>query len=195
AARARRDRRPHGCDDARAHAHHVDPSPAPRPRHPEDAGLPATSAVGDRGVAGDRAYGGAAPRRPPPRGHGRPVGVACVRRPPGSGPRPRRPRPRRCACRPRRDPGGQPPCRDPRTDRFPVEGRAGAEERVMSAIWMRATKELRSRLAGVLALAVIVGVIGGVVIAAAAGARRTETAYPRFLAAKNALDVVAKATS
>jgi putative ABC transport system permease protein len=60
----------------------------------------------------------------------------------------------------------------------------------MTAIWMRARSELRSRLFAVLSLAVIVGVLGGVVIAAAAGARRTETAYPRFAKAQNALDVV-----
>jgi hypothetical protein len=65
----------------------------------------------------------------------------------------------------------------------------------MSAIWMRARSELRSRLGAVVALAVIVGVIGGVVIAAAAGARRTETAYPRLLQAEHALDVVVDVTA
>src|SRR5439155_20927421 len=64
----------------------------------------------------------------------------------------------------------------------------------MHAVWMRARSELRSRLAGVLAPALIVGVIGGVVIAAAAGARRTETAYPRLLRAERAMDVVADVT-
>jgi ABC-type lipoprotein release transport system permease subunit len=52
---------------------------------------------------------------------------------------------------------------------------------------MRARAEVRSHVAAILALAVIVGVIGGVVIAAAAGARRTVSAYPRLLEAKNAL--------
>src|SRR2546421_7985619 len=60
---------------------------------------------------------------------------------------------------------------------------------------MRARSELRSRLAGVLSLAVVVGVIGGVVIAAAAGARRTETAYPRFLASENAMTLVVQVNS
>src|SRR5947208_17109333 len=60
---------------------------------------------------------------------------------------------------------------------------------------MRAKGELRSRLGSILALAVIVGVIGGVVIAAAAGARRTETAYPRFLASENALTLVVQVGS
>jgi ABC-type lipoprotein release transport system permease subunit len=60
---------------------------------------------------------------------------------------------------------------------------------------MRAGAELRSRFTAVLVLAAIVGVIGGVVIAAAAGARRTDTAYARFVEAKNGLDVVADAQS
>lgn len=62
----------------------------------------------------------------------------------------------------------------------------------MTAVWLRARYELRSRLASVLTLVLIAGVIGGVVIAAAAGARRTDTAYPRFLEAENGLDVVAE---
>src|SRR5437588_3576687 len=65
----------------------------------------------------------------------------------------------------------------------------------MTAVWMRAKGELRSRLGSILSLAVIVGVIGGVVIAAAAGARRTETAYPRFLASQNALTLVVQVGS
>src|SRR5438309_10289753 len=59
----------------------------------------------------------------------------------------------------------------------------------MHAVWMRARSELRSRLGAILVLALIAGTLGGVVIAAAAGAERTDTAYPRFLAAKNALDL------
>jgi ABC-type antimicrobial peptide transport system permease subunit len=60
----------------------------------------------------------------------------------------------------------------------------------MNAVWMRLRSELRSRLGALVALGLIVGIMGGVVIAAAAGARRTLTAYPRFLAAENALDTV-----
>jgi ABC-type lipoprotein release transport system permease subunit len=45
------------------------------------------------------------------------------------------------------------------------------------------------------ALGLIVGVIGGVVIASSAGARRTATAYPRFVAAENGLNVVADASA
>jgi ABC-type lipoprotein release transport system permease subunit len=51
----------------------------------------------------------------------------------------------------------------------------------VTAVWLRARSELRSRWAAILSLALIVGVIGGVVIAAAAGARRTDSAYSRFL--------------
>src|SRR5207253_10557349 len=76
---------------------------------------------------------------------------------------------------------------------FDVRTSDGAEagQEVVTAVWLRARSELRSRLPAVVALAVIVGVIGGVVIAAAAGARRTDSAYPRLLQASNALDVVA----
>jgi len=42
----------------------------------------------------------------------------------------------------------------------------------MNAVWMRAKGELRAHVAAILSLAVIVGVIGGVVIAAAAGRLR-----------------------
>src|SRR5438132_215555 len=58
----------------------------------------------------------------------------------------------------------------------------------MHAVWMRARSELRGRLAAVLTLGLIAGLIGGVVIAAAAGARRTDTAYSRFLEKENGLD-------
>ena len=60
----------------------------------------------------------------------------------------------------------------------------------MNAVWMRARSELRTRFGAIVALAVIVGVMGGVVIAAAAGARRTITAYPRFLTTENAMTTV-----
>src|SRR5256714_3713012 len=64
----------------------------------------------------------------------------------------------------------------------------------MNAVWMRVRWELRSRIASVVVLGLIVGVIGGVVIAAAAGARRTETAYARFLRTTRAVDIVVAPT-
>src|SRR5207302_3464300 len=39
-------------------------------------------------------------------------------------------------------------------------------------------------------LGIIVGVLGGVVVAAVAGARRTESAYPRFVEAQHGMDAV-----
>jgi putative ABC transport system permease protein len=60
----------------------------------------------------------------------------------------------------------------------------------MGAVWMRVRSELRARFPAAVALAVLVGLMGGVVIAAAAGARRTESAYPRFVKAQHGLDLV-----
>jgi len=44
------------------------------------------------------------------------------------------------------------------------------------AVWVRTWSELRTRWRAALSLALLVGVTGGVVMAAAAGARRTHTA-------------------
>jgi len=51
--------------------------------------------------------------------------------------------------------------------------------------------KLRARWRGWAALAAITAIAGGAVLAAVAGAIRTDTAYPRFLAASNASDVLA----
>jgi ABC-type lipoprotein release transport system permease subunit len=53
-----------------------------------------------------------------------------------------------------------------------------------------ARKELRSHWRGWLALVLLVGIGGGVVLAALAGARRTESAFPRLVEASTASDVV-----
>jgi ABC-type lipoprotein release transport system permease subunit len=58
-----------------------------------------------------------------------------------------------------------------------MEGLAG-----VSAIWLRARAQLRGRARATVLLAVLVGLAGGVVLAAVAGARRTDAALPRFLA-------------
>ena len=50
----------------------------------------------------------------------------------------------------------------------------------MNAGWMFLRAELRRRWRAWLALALIVGAFAGVVEAAAAGARRTDAAYPPF---------------
>jgi len=51
----------------------------------------------------------------------------------------------------------------------------------MSAVWALARSEVRARWRAMLGLALLVGVVSGAAIAAAAGARRTDSAYPRFL--------------
>lgn len=57
-------------------------------------------------------------------------------------------------------------------------------------MWARARHELRVRWRAWSALALVVGLGGGVVLAALAGARRTEDAYPRLANASNAADVL-----
>jgi hypothetical protein len=58
------------------------------------------------------------------------------------------------------------------------------------AVALRARAELRLRLRSWLWLGLLVGLIAGLSIAAAAGARRTDTAYERFLAHQRAADVL-----
>jgi hypothetical protein len=55
---------------------------------------------------------------------------------------------------------------------------------------MRLRSELRTRWRSWLVLALLIGVAGGAAVAAAAGARRTETAYPRFVRAQNGYDLL-----
>lgn len=56
----------------------------------------------------------------------------------------------------------------------------------MGAVWARVRAEVRGSLASTVALVLLIGAASGVVIGAAAGGRRTHTAYPRFLAASHA---------
>ena len=60
----------------------------------------------------------------------------------------------------------------------------------MAAGWFCLRAELRRRWRAWLALALIVGAFAGLVEAAAAGARRTDTAYPALLAWSDAPDVM-----
>jgi putative ABC transport system permease protein len=61
---------------------------------------------------------------------------------------------------------------------------------VMGAVWLRLRAELRQQWRAVLALAVLLGLIAGIALTAAAGARRTDTAYPRFLRQSHAADLL-----
>src|ERR1041384_1694466 len=55
----------------------------------------------------------------------------------------------------------------------------------MRPVWIRARTDLLARWRSWAALALIVGVFGGIVVAAAAGARRTDSAYPDFLGSQH----------
>jgi hypothetical protein len=60
----------------------------------------------------------------------------------------------------------------------------------MRAVWMRFRAELRTRWTATLALVLLVGLAGAVVLAAAAGARRTGSAYDRLVEESRAWDVL-----
>jgi FtsX-like permease family len=60
---------------------------------------------------------------------------------------------------------------------------------MMAAVWVRARAELRRRWRATVLLAVLVGLAGGVVLAAVAGSRRTGSAMDRFLAYNRPLNV------
>jgi hypothetical protein len=59
----------------------------------------------------------------------------------------------------------------------------------MGAVWIRTRSELRASWRPWLALALTIGLAGGVALAAVAGARRTGTAYPRFVAWSRTADI------
>ena len=56
----------------------------------------------------------------------------------------------------------------------------------MATVWLALRADVRRRWPALLSLAVLLGLIGGVVLTAAVGARRTDTAYPRLLSWANA---------
>ena len=56
--------------------------------------------------------------------------------------------------------------------------------------WYRLRATLDRRLAGYLALAILVGLIGGVAMASVTAARRTDSAYPDYLASTNPSDLI-----
>jgi ABC-type lipoprotein release transport system permease subunit len=60
----------------------------------------------------------------------------------------------------------------------------------VNAVWLRATAQLRGRARATVLLAVLVGLAGGLVLAAVAGARRTDAALPRLLARDRTIDAV-----
>jgi len=77
-----------------------------------------------------------------------------------------------------------------RSDAAPSVTVLPARLRAMPAVRTRLRSEARTRFTAWLGLTVLLGVVGGVVLSAAAGARRTDTAYPRLLASNHAADVL-----
>lgn len=59
----------------------------------------------------------------------------------------------------------------------------------MGSVWLALRADLRARWRPTVGLAVLLGLIGAAVLTAAAGARRTDTAYPRLLRWANASQV------
>ena len=60
----------------------------------------------------------------------------------------------------------------------------------MTAVLLRVRADLRARWRSWLGLTLIMGLAGGAVLAAAAGARRTDSAYSRFLRSSRAPDAL-----
>ncbi len=65
----------------------------------------------------------------------------------------------------------------------------------MAGPWFRARAELRRHWRGTLGLAVLIGLAGTVVLGSWAGARRTESAYPQYLAVTHAADYLVSTES
>jgi hypothetical protein len=65
----------------------------------------------------------------------------------------------------------------------------------MATVRMRLRADVRARWRVMLGLALLIGLVGGVALTAAAGARRTETAYPRLLAWADASQVTVIVTN
>jgi ABC-type lipoprotein release transport system permease subunit len=60
----------------------------------------------------------------------------------------------------------------------------------MGAVWYRFRSELRARWKAWFGLALLVGVTGGIVLGALAGARRTDRAYPNFVESQHGYDLM-----
>ncbi len=64
----------------------------------------------------------------------------------------------------------------------------------MGSVWLSLRADVRLRWRAWLALAALLGLVGGIALTAAAGARRTDTAYPRFLLRSHAADLLVTPT-
>jgi hypothetical protein len=66
---------------------------------------------------------------------------------------------------------------------------------VLSVVWYRFRSSFRRRWPGYLAIVLLVGLVGGVAMASIAGARRTQSSYPSFLAGTNPSDLLVQPTT
>jgi hypothetical protein len=66
---------------------------------------------------------------------------------------------------------------------------------MLTVAWYRFRATFRRRWPGYLAVALLVGLVGGVAMGAVAGARRTQSAFPAYLAATDASDLEVQASS
>ena len=69
-------------------------------------------------------------------------------------------------------------------------GRSPRGVRPVRVVLLLVAHELRTRWRGWAVLVLLVALAGGAVMTAAAGARRTSSAYPRFLRASHASDLL-----
>src|ERR1017187_7106087 len=72
-----------------------------------------------------------------------------------------------------------------------ASGRAGAlAGQVPLVAWYRFRATLRRRWGGYVALALLIGMVGGIAMGSMVAARRTYSSYPQFLASTNPSDLV-----
>jgi ABC-type antimicrobial peptide transport system permease subunit len=57
----------------------------------------------------------------------------------------------------------------------------------VTAVWTKVRSDFRSSLGASIAIVLVIGLAGGVVLGAVAAGRRTKTAFPRFLATASAV--------
>ena len=60
---------------------------------------------------------------------------------------------------------------------------------MLTVAWYRFHATFRRRLGGYLSLVVLIGLVGGLAMASIAGARRTQSSYPTFVAGTNPSDL------
>lgn len=78
---------------------------------------------------------------------------------------------------------------------LPRPRRSGEVNQILPVAWYRFRSTLRRRLSGYLSIVLLAGLVGGLSMASLAGARRTQSSYPTFLASTNPSDLTVSAGS